>query len=228
MITIRRSQHRGHAEHGWLDSRHTFSFAEYYDPAQMGHSHLRVINEDRVQPGRGFGTHGHRNMEIVSYVIDGELEHRDTLGTRGVIRPGEVQLMSAGRGIHHSEMNGSSEAPVHFLQIWLLPREGNTEPRYAQRDFGQERGIRLVLSPDGRDESLTIGQDVDIYRVLLDAGAVEPLALRRRRGWVQVVSGTLDVNGVRLYPGDGAQLTEVSDLKLEAQEAVNALVFDLL
>lgn len=228
MIEIRRSKDRGHAEHGWLDSHHTFSFAEYLDPRFMGHGHLRVINEDRVEPGRGFGTHGHRNMEIVSYVIDGALGHRDTIGTGSVIRPGEVQLMSAGRGVSHSEMNASRTDPVHFLQIWVLPREGNTQPRYAQHDFGSDPGLRLVVSPDGRDGSLTIGQDTDIWRALLPAGTSERLTLRRARGWVQVVSGTLDVNGVRLYPGDGAALEDVRELALEAHDAVNALIFDLV
>ncbi|MCA9572549.1 MAG: pirin family protein, partial [Myxococcales bacterium] len=185
-------------------------------------------NQDRVAPGAGFPTHGHRNMEIVSYVVDGALAHRDTLGTGSVIRPGEVQLMSAGSGIQHSEMNASDTEGVHFLQIWLLPREGLTKPRYAQQDFGREAGLRLVVSPDGRDGSLQIGQDVDLHRALLPDGQATELALRRSRAWVQVVHGTLDVNGARLFPGDGAALTDTRALRLTPHGEVEALVFDLL
>lgn len=227
MIEIRRSTDRGHADHGWLDSRHTFSFGGYLDPRFMGFSHLRVINQDVVAPGGGFPTHPHRNMEIVSYVVDGALEHRDTLGTGSVIRPGEVQLMSAGRGIAHSEMNHSRSEPVQFLQIWVLPREGGTDPRYEQRDFGLDDGVRLVVSPDGRDGSLTIGQDTDLHRARLPQGTSHDVDLRHTRAWVQVVRGELDVNGARLFAGDGAALSDTTRLSLVARDDVEALIFDL-
>ncbi|MCA9568629.1 MAG: pirin family protein [Myxococcales bacterium] len=220
---------RGHADHGWLDSHHTFSFAGYHDRRFMGFGHLRVINEDRVAPGGGFPLHPHANMEIVSYVVEGALAHEDTLGTGSVIRPGDVQLMSAGRGIAHSEMNASREEGVHFLQIWVLPAQGATAPRYDQHHFGHDPGVRLVVSPDGRDGSLTIGQDMDLHRALLPAGTDHTLPLRRNRAWVQVVRGTLDVDGARLFPGDGAAITEARALHLTARDDdVEALVFDLL
>ena len=168
-MEIRRSDRRGHSDHGWLDSRHTFSFADYFDPAQVGFGHLRVVNEDRVDPGHGFGSHSHGNMEIVSYVLEGGLAHRDTLGTGAVIRPGEIQLMSAGRGVSHSEMNASPTDPVHFLQIWVLPREANTEPGYQQRTLPDRDGLVLLVSPDGRDGSLVIRQDAEIWRLRLPA-----------------------------------------------------------
>jgi redox-sensitive bicupin YhaK (pirin superfamily) len=227
-MEIRRASARGHADHGWLDSHHTFSFAGYYDPGFMGFGPLRVINEDRVAPGRGFGSHSHRNMEIVSYVVAGGLEHRDTLGTGSVIRPGEVQVMSAGRGIAHSEMNASADEPVHFLQIWLLPAEGGGEPGYQQKAFPTDQtGIRLVVSPDGRDGSLRIKQDTDLYRVLLDEGTSRDHALRRDRAWVQVVRGELDVNGALLQPGDGLAVVDAGALTLKAHSDVEALLFDL-
>ncbi|MEZ4318755.1 MAG: pirin family protein [Myxococcota bacterium] len=234
MMEIRRSADRGHANHGWLDSHHTFSFAGYYDPRFMGFSHLRVINHDRVEAGQGFGTHPHRNMEIVSYVVDGGLEHRDTLGTGSVIRPGDVQLMSAGSGIAHSEYNHSAEAPVEFLQIWVLPKESGGRPGYQQADFGRDPGLRLVVSPEGRDGSLAIKQDMDLWRVLAptEPGWTASLAVKRARAWVQIVRGTLDVNGVRLYAGDGLAVTGDGAkpvLELVAPEGqVEALVFDLV
>lgn len=228
MITIRRSTDRGHVHMGWLDSHHSFSFGRYHDPRHMGFGHLRVINEDRVTPGRGFLPHGHRNMEIISYPVAGVLSHEDSTGSGGDIRPGEVQVMSAGRGIRHSEMNGRDDAEVHFLQIWILPEEANTEPGYAQKDFGSTPGLTLLVSPDGRDGSLAIRQDVDLHRALLAEGEQATLPLRRDRAWVQVVRGVLDVNGARLQPGDGASLTEVDTLDLVAQQDVEALVFDLL
>lgn len=228
MIEIRRSEARGHAAWGWLDSHHTFSFGEYYDARFMGFGHLRVINEDRVLPGQGFGAHGHRNMEIISYVIDGALAHEDSTGSSGVIRPGEVQVMTAGRGIQHAEMNGSKTDPVHFLQIWLLPREANTAAGYAQKDFGRSPGLTLLASPEARDGSLAIGQDTDLYRALLAADERVTLSLRHDRAWVQVVRGTLDVNGARLFAGDGASLVDVRELSLHAHDDVEALVFDVL
>ena len=227
MMEIRRSADRGHANHGWLDSRHTFSFAGYFDRRFMGFGHLRVINQDEVAPGAGFGTHGHRNMEIISYVVDGALEHRDTLGTGSVIRPGEVQLMSAGAGIAHSEYNHSATDPVRFLQIWVLPREAGGDPGYQQRDFGRSPGLRRVVGPDGDDGALRVGQDMELWRLLLDGPGAETLPLNRDRAWVQVVRVTLDVNGVRLYPGDGLAVSDARALDLSSEGAVEALLFDL-
>ena len=225
MITVRRSADRGHARHGWLDSRHTFSFAEYHDPAHMGFGPLRVINQDVVAAGSGFGTHPHRSMEIVSYVVRGALGHQDSTGARGVIRPGEVQRMSAGDGVRHSEMNGSATEPVEFLQIWLLPTRPGGPASYAQADFGRTPGLVKVLSPDGDGGALTIGADVDVYR-WLGSGAVT-LPLRRKRAWIQVVRGEVTVAGERLLPGDGAALTAVDRLDLAADGEVEALLFDL-
>jgi redox-sensitive bicupin YhaK (pirin superfamily) len=228
MMEIRRSDARGHADHGWLDSRHTFSFASYHDPRYMGFGHLRVINQDQVEPGRGFGTHPHRNMEIISYVVKGALEHRDTLGTGSLIRPGEVQLMSAGAGISHSEYNASKTDTVEFLQIWVLPSEAGGTPSYQQADFGQTPGLRLVVSPDGRDGSLRIKQKTDLWRLLAAQGEATTLPITRARAWVQVVHGVLDVEGVRLYPGDGLSIIERPQLSLLAHEGpVEALIFDL-
>lgn len=226
-IALRPSAQRGHADFGWLDSRHSFSFGSYYDRRHMGFGVLRVINEDRVAPGAGFGAHGHRDMEIVSYVVSGQLAHRDSTGGGGVIRPGEVQVMSAGRGVRHSELNGSREEPVHFLQIWLLPARAGTEPGYGQRDFGRRPGLTLLVSPDGREGSLRMGQDADIHRALLAEEEQARLDLRHHSAWVQVVSGELEVNGARLGPGDGAALERVSALELRALSPVEALAFDL-
>ncbi len=228
MIDIRRSAERGQADHGWLRSQHTFSFAGYRDPRFMGFGHLRVINEDRVAGGAGFPTHPHRDMEILSYVISGALEHRDTLGTGSVIRPGEVQLMSAGRGIAHSEYNHSADEEVHFLQIWLLPRSVGGAPRYQQRDFGDRPGLTLVCSPDGRDGALEIQQDADVHRALLTGDTPVVHRIARRRAWIQVVAGTVMANGARLGPGDGLALTELPAVSLRALDgAAEALVFDL-
>lgn len=227
-MALRRSAERGHVNLGWLDSHHTFSFGSYHDPRFMGFGHLRVINEDRVDPGEGFMSHGHRNMEIVSYPVSGALAHRDSTGGEHTIHTGEVQVMRAGRGIQHEEMNASREDPVHFLQIWLLPREANTEPGYAQKDFGRTEGITLVVSPDGRDGSLPIGQDVDLHRALLPAGDTARVDVVRKRAWVQVVHGTLDVNDVRLFAGDGLAIVDADHLDLTAHDEVEALVFDLL
>lgn len=229
-MAIRRAGERGHADHGWLDTHHTFSFAGYRDPRFMGFSHLRVINEDRVAPGRGFGAHPHRNMEIISFVVEGALEHRDTLGTGSVIRRGEVQIMSAGSGIAHSEYNASATEPVHFLQIWVLPDKGNTKPSYGQQTYDLDaRGAALLVSPDGRDGSLVIGQDMDLWRVALNAEQTQDLALRRDRAWVQVISGEVEANGVLLRAGDGLALAERGErpVVLKARSEAEALVFDL-
>lgn len=230
MMEIRRAAARGQVELGWLHSRHTFSFGHYHDPRFMGFGPLRVINEDRVEPGTGFGEHGHRSMEIVSYVVSGALGHQDSTGAAGVIRPGEVQVMSAGRGVRHSEMNGSDTERVHFLQIWLMPTRQDTQPGYDQKDFGHGEGLTLLVSPDARDGSLPILQDADLWRAILPAGGAARLTLRggsSRRAWVQVVRGTLDVNGVRLYAGDGLAVTDTPALDLTAADAAEALVFDL-
>lgn len=228
MITIRRTGDRGHFDHGWLNTYHTFSFADYYDPRFMGFRDLRVINEDRVKPGVGFGTHAHRDMEIVSYVLEGTLAHRDSMGTGSMIRPGEVQRMSAGTGVTHSEMNPSDEEPVHFLQIWILPERKGITPGYEQKKFedDERRGtLRLVASRDGRDGSVTIHQDVAIYSTLLDGGAITYAFAPNRYGWVQVTRGEIELNGQRLSAGDGAAIENESSLTLGGNGEV--LLFDL-
>ena len=232
MITIRRSDDRGHFDHGWLDTRHTFSFASYFDPQHMGWSELRVINEDRVQPGEGFGTHGHRDMEILSWVLDGELAHKDSTGGGGVLRPGEVQRMSAGTGVRHSEFNGSSERPVHFLQIWIQPDRAGHEPSYEQKPIPVEarRGkLALIASPDGADGSTTIHQDARVY--VTDVAGDEQVSHRLapgRKGWVQVARGRVAVNGRLLEPGDGAAIEDEAVVEVAAQGGpAEALVFDL-
>ena len=206
MLTLRRSAERGHAQHGWLESRHTFSFADYHDPAHMGFGPLRVINEDRVQPGKGFGMHGHRDMEIISYVLDGQLEHKDNMGTGSLIVPGDVQRMSAGRGVLHSEYNPSRSAPVHFLQIWIEPDVTGIAPSYEQKAIAAElkRGrFALIASPDGRDRSVTIHQDARIYAGLFDgAEAASHDVAPGRRAYVHVARGSVSVNGNRLEAGD--------------------------
>lgn len=231
MIVRRPAGDRGRADLGWLDSRHTFSFAEYYDPAHMGFRALRVINEDRVAPGRGFGTHGHRDMEILSYVLDGELAHKDSMGTGSVIRPGDVQRMSAGTGVQHSEMNPSPTAPVHFLQIWLIPERRGIEPGYEQKRFeaGDKAGrLRLVASRDGRDGSITIHQDVDLFAGLLGPGQTARLDLRPgRHAWIQVARGEVSLNGQRLEQGDGAAASQEASLELAGVTDAEVLVFDL-
>lgn len=231
MITVRKSADRGHASIGWLDSRHTFSFADYQDPAHVNFGALRVINEDRVIPGAGFNTHGHRDMEIVTWVLDGELAHKDSLGTGAVIRPGEAQRMTAGTGIRHSEMNPSKINPVHLLQIWLLPEREGLTPGYEQKDFTLERDpgkLTLIGARDGRDGAITIHQDVDLYVADLDVGKDARLALKPgRRAWVQVARGGLTLNGVKLAQGDGAAVTGESALAMSATGPAEALVFDL-
>jgi redox-sensitive bicupin YhaK (pirin superfamily) len=231
MIKLRPANERGHANHGWLDSHHTFSFAGYHDPKHMGFRALRVINEDRVQPGRGFGTHSHRDMEIISYVLEGGLEHRDSLGTGSVIRPGDVQRMSAGSGVAHSEFNGSQTELVHFLQIWLLPAKNGIEPSYEQKTFeaaALQGGLRLVASPDGREGSLSVNTDALLYAGRFGAGDEAKLPLAPgRHGWVQVVRGEVRLNGKELAEGDGAALSEEAAVALTALSQSEVLVFDL-
>jgi hypothetical protein len=232
MITVRKATERGSFDHGWLDTRHTFSFAGYQDPEHMGYSVLRVINEDRVKPGEGFGTHGHRDMEILSWVLDGELAHRDSTGGGGVLRPGEVQRMSAGRGVTHSEFNGSRERPVHFLQIWILPDRTGHAPSYEQAAVPEaaRRGkLALVAAPEGGGGVTTIHQDARVYATLLSGAerVRHPLAAGRR-GWVQVARGRVTVNGTPLAAGDGAAIEGEAAIELAAQgEPAEALLFDL-
>jgi quercetin 2,3-dioxygenase len=233
MITVRRSEERGHADHGWLDTRHTFSFADYQDEKHMGFRSLRVINEDRVQPAQGFGTHGHRDMEIVTYVLDGELAHRDSMGTGSTIRPGEVQRMSAGTGVRHSEMNPSRERPVHFLQIWILPDRTGYAPSYEQKAFSEaeRRGkLRLVASPDGAEGSVTLHQDARLYAALLgDGERVRHEIAKRRHAWVHVARGELTLNGQPLRAGDGAAVSDEAALEIAGSGpgVAEMLLFDL-
>jgi redox-sensitive bicupin YhaK (pirin superfamily) len=231
MITLRPSNERGHADRGWLDTYHTFSFADYNDPRFMGFRALRVINEDRVQPGGGFGTHPHRDMEILTYVLEGALEHKDSLGTGSVIRPGDVQRMSAGTGIRHSEFNPSATEPVHLLQIWLLPERQGLQPEYEQRAFPEEgrRGrLQLLASRDGRDGAVTIHQDAELYAASLEKGESVTHRLRPgRHAWVQVARGAATLNGHALRAGDGAAVQEEAALELTADEKAEILVFDL-
>ena len=231
MITLRKSAERGHTNQGWLDSYHTFSFAEYYDPAHRGFSVLRVINEDRVQPGQGFGTHGHRDMEIISYVLEGALEHQDSLGNGSVIRPGDVQRMSAGTGVNHSEFNTSQSELVHFLQIWIEPDRRGIQPSYEQNYFAdaEKTGrLCLVAAPDGRDGSLTIHQDALLYATRLnrDDRVRYPL-VPRRHAYLQVVRGIVLVNGQQLQAGDGAKVVDEAELTLTTPAQGEALLFDL-
>jgi len=231
MITIRPSEERGHANHGWLDSYHSFSFASYYDPHQMGFRHLRVINQDQVAPDMGFGTHPHKDMEIISYVLSGALEHKDTIGTTSVIRPGEVQRMSAGTGIAHSEYNHSKTEPVRFFQIWILPDQKGLKPSYEQKAFpdAEKRGqLRLVASGDGRDNSVTIHQNVDLYASLLEPGEQVVHNLQQERhAWIQIIKGQIMLNDLPLKAGDGAAISEENRLAIEATKSAEFLLFDL-
>ena len=229
MITVRPSEARGHAQHGWLDSRHTFSFADYHDPAHMGFRSLRVINEDRVQPGRGFPPHSHRDMEIVTYVLSGSLEHKDSLGNGSVIRHGEVQRMTAGTGVTHSEYNPSQTEAVHFLLIWILPERHRLLPGYEQRTLDAGNGrLRLVASPDGRDGSLVVHQDAALLAARPAAGErVEHRLRAGRHAWVQVAAGAIDLNGTLLHQGDGAAVSDESQLAIRATEPSEFLLFDL-
>ncbi len=233
MQILRRADERGHAAHGWLDSFHTFSFAEYRDPAHMGFRALRVINDDTVAPGRGFGAHPHRDMEILSYVLDGALAHKDSTGTGSVIRPGDVQRMTAGTGVVHSEHNASRTEPVHFLQIWLIPSRRGLPPGYEQRTFPvADRAGRLCLvaSPDGRDGSVTVHSDASVYAGLLGDGQAAELRLAPgRHAWVQVARGAVRVNGHELGAGDGLALSDQPAVQLfgRGRDAAEVLVFDL-
>jgi len=231
MLNLRKSEQRGHADHGWLKSRHTFSFGDYYDPKHVEFGVLRVINEDRVAPEKGFGTHGHRDMEIVSYVLEGQLGHRDSMGNGSVIVPGDVQRMSAGSGVLHSEMNPSAEDPVHFLQIWIRPKADGIAPSYEQKHFTaeQKRGVlRLVASENGDDGSVRIHQDVRIYAGLFDGSERAELELATsRRAYVHLARGSLKVNGVALAAGDGLKVSDVSALTLADGREAEVLVFDL-
>lgn len=230
-MAIRKGDARGAANFGWLDSRHSFSFGDYFDPAFMGFGPLRVINEDRVAPGGGFPTHPHHDMEIVSYVLEGALEHKDSTGAGGVVRPGDVQRMSAGTGVRHSEYNASDREPAHFLQIWIIPERDGLAPGYEQKHFPREamRGrLRLIGAPDGRDGALTIHQDVSLYSTLLDPGeSVTHLLTEGRGAWLQVARGTLTVNGAPLAAGDGLAVTGGGELRLESESGAEALLFDM-
>ena len=231
MLKIRKAKERGHADHGWLDTYHTFSFADYWDPRHMGWGPLRVINEDRVAGGTGFPTHAHRDMEIITYVLEGALEHRDSLGTGSVIRPGEVQRMSAGTGVRHSEYNASKTDAVHLLQIWIEPARAGIAPGYEQKTFpeSERRGkLRLIAAADGRDGAVTIHQDAAVYATVLARGErVEHTLAPKRLGWLQVARGAVLLNGERLDQGDGAAIENERRVTLEALEPAEALLFDL-
>jgi redox-sensitive bicupin YhaK (pirin superfamily) len=241
MISLRKSAERGYADHGWLKSFHSFSFADYHDPAHMGYGNLRVINEDRIAPGGGFGTHGHRDMEIVSYVLEGALAHKDSMGAKAangvaaealVIRPGDVQRMSAGTGVLHSEFNHAPRDTTHFLQIWILPRHRGIEPGYEQKHFdaaGKRGRLQLVASPDGREGSVTIHADASIRAGLFDGDETAELALDPKRlSYVHVVRGAISVNGQPLAAGDAAKLQNETVLRLSDGQDAEVLVFDLV
>jgi redox-sensitive bicupin YhaK (pirin superfamily) len=231
MLQMRKSRDRGYADHGWLKSFHSFSFADYYDPELMGWGNLRVINEDRIAPGTGFGTHGHRDMEIISYVLEGNLAHKDSMGNVKGIPPGDVQRMSAGRGVMHSEFNHAPNQTTHFLQIWIQPNVQGIAPSYEQKTFAdtEKRGrLRLVASPDGAEGSVLIDADARVYAGLFDGGESFSLTLdAQRKGYVHVVRGELDVNGKRLSAGDAAKLEAESQLTLSEGRDAEVLVFDL-
>lgn len=230
-VNVRRAGERGHADHGWLQSAHTFSFADYYDPAHMGFRTLRVINDDHVAPGEGFGTHPHRDMEIFSYVLDGAMEHKDSMGNGRVLRPGQIQLMSAGRGVTHSEFNPSSRDSLHLLQIWIQPRERGLTPSYTEWHPQPEHAEApkvLVISADGRDGSATIHQDADIYRLRLQPGQSVTHELKAGRGaWLQVAQGDLVLNGTALSTGDAASTEQAGMLTIVATQPSEAILFDL-
>jgi redox-sensitive bicupin YhaK (pirin superfamily) len=231
MITIRKSDERGHLNHGWLDTYRTFSFDQYYDPAHMHFRSLRVINEDRVAAGKGFPTHSHRDMEIITYILSGALEHRDSMGNGSVIRPGDVQRMSAGTGVAHSEFNPSASEPVHLLQIWIMPRARNLPSSYEQKAFSEaerHNQLRLVASDNGSDGSVTIQQDAKVYAAILDSGsAIEHTLAENRYAWLQVARGSLNANGHELTQGDGAAISREHSLKLVSSAEAELLLFDL-
>lgn len=230
-LTVRKADERGRANFGWLDSKHSFSFGHYYDPDHMGFGPLRVINDDRVAPGEGFPTHPHSDMEIISYVLEGALEHKDSLGTGSVIRPGDVQRMSAGTGVRHSEFNASKSEPVHFLQIWILPEKKGLAPSYEQKTFSEAEKsgeLRLIGSRDGRDGSVTIHQDVDLYSTVLGRDDVVTHGIAPGRGgWVQVARGSVTLNGETLQEGDGVAVSTSGTLRLEGVDDAEVLLFDM-
>ena len=231
MLEVRKSEERGQAHHGWLQSQHSFSFADYHDPRHMGFGPLRVINEDRVAPGGGFGTHGHRDMEIISYVLDGALEHKDSMGTGSVLHYGDVQRMSAGSGVRHSEFNGSKTAPVHFLQIWIQPSAQGIAPSYEEKHFSTEEKqgkLRLVASGDGREGSVLIHQDASLYAAILDGADQAGHTLGAGRlGYVHVIRGQVEVNGVQLKGGDALKIADEEGVRFANAEAAELLLFDL-
>ncbi len=231
MITIRKSTDRGHADHGWLDTHHTFAFAGYYDPEHVHFRSLRVINEDRVAPGAGFGTHPHRDMEILTWVLSGALEHRDNMGNGGVIRPGDIQRMSAGTGVTHSEYNHSADEPVHFLQIWIMPERAGIEPGYEQRTIPEpfrRNSLRLIAGPDANSGAVLIHQDARVYNALLEAGStLEHVLAPGRFAWLQVARGSVRLNDVVLEVGDGAAVSEEVRLEIAADDDAELLLFDL-
>src|SRR5262245_34606156 len=230
MMTIRRANERGHAEHGWLDTYHTFSFANYYDPQWMGYRSLRVINDDLVMPGMGFGTHPHRDMEIITYILSGSLEHKDSMGNGRVIRPGKVQYMSAGTGVQHSEFNPSSDEAVHLLQIWIMPDQKSVKPRYAEKSLATAPTgtLHLVTSKAGRDGSIAIHQDADLWLAKLDEGnRVSHTLAPGRHAWVHVAEGKVSINGKALNGGDAAALDEAGVVELIANNPAQVLLFDL-
>jgi len=231
MIKIRKAEERGHFNHGWLNTYHTFSFADYYDRANMGFGHLRVINQDRVKPAMGFPTHGHQDMEIISYVLEGALEHKDSMGNGSIIRPGDVQRMSAGTGVTHSEYNPSRTELVHFLQIWILPDKQDLTPSYEQKSYPDEEKhayLRLIASQDGHKGSVTIHQDVLVFATLLDSGEKVIYSVPSgRRAWLQVARGSLRLNAVPMKEGDGAAINDEPELRIEGEKEAEALLFDL-
>lgn len=231
MINIRKSEDRGHANHGWLDTYHTFSFANYYDPNHLGFRSLRVINEDRVSPGSGFGTHGHENMEIITYILEGELEHKDSIGNGSIIQPGEVQRMSAGTGILHSEFNHSQTNPVHLLQIWIVPDQKGLQPSYEQKSFSSTNTsvhLKLIAAPEGKNGIVIVHQDVNLYAGILERGTlINHSLLPQRHAWIQVARGAITVNDIPLETGDGAAISEETKIVIESRQKSEILLFDL-
>lgn len=231
MIQVREAKDRGHADHGWLNTFHTFSFNTYYDERFMGFRALRVINEDRVAPGQGFGTHPHKDMEIISYVLEGALTHKDSMGTGSTIRPGDVQRMSAGSGVLHSEYNGSETEPVHFLQIWIIPDQQGVKPSYEQKTFSRDDKLgrlRLIASPDGREGSLTIHSDTRVYAAVLESAQALVVPINTGRHlWVQVVRGAVTINDLRYVAGDGAAINDEKEIRIAGADEAEFLVFDL-